>query len=263
MLTSIYNTERQLISTKSFYILLNIIIIGLFVIGYNQLNDNNPVVMLVSWLPFLLKGFSLNILISLLAMGLGTFAGLFIGWLATLEITFVRLIARWYVQLFRNAPLLVLVFFTNYAFPFELKIIDIYIPFPDWIKVIMGLALPASAHVAEIFRGAIQSIPATQWEASTSMAFSRSQAMRWIILPQCFRRMLPPWMNLYSSITMATTLSSLVGVSDLLESTRNAATTINQTNFTMLIYFAALVLFFIYCYPIARFTRQLEKRLAF
>ena len=97
---------------------------------------------------------------------------------------------------------LVLIYFTTYVFPFELHIVSWTFPFPDWVKVVLGLALPTSANVAEIFRGAIQSIPSAQWEAAQSLAFRRSQIFRLVVLPQCVRRMLPPWMNLYASITI-------------------------------------------------------------
>ena len=105
----------------------------------------------------------------------------------------------------------------------------------------------------------------TQWDAARSLAFiSRTQAFRWIILPQCVKRMLPPWMNLYASITtMATALASLVGVHDLLDTAQVASNTVARADFTVLVYFTVLGLFFAYCYPIARFTRHLEKRYAF
>ena len=60
------------------------------------------------------------------------------------------------------------------------------------------------ANVAEIVRGAVRSIPAGQWEAAESLAFTRRQTIWTIILPQCVKRMLPPWMNLYAILTMAT-----------------------------------------------------------
>lgn len=138
-----------------------------------------------------------------------------------------------------------------------------YISFPDWVKVTIGLALPASANVAEIFRGAIASIPSTQWEAARSLAFTRGQIFRSIILPQCFKRMLPPWMNLYAVITMGTALASLVGVHDVIDTAQIASNTVNMTGFTVVIYLSLLVLFFAYCYPISRLTQRLERRYAF
>ncbi len=78
------------------------------------------------------------------------------------------------------------------------------IPLPDWVKATVGFSLPVMANVAEIVRGAVRSVPSTQWEAAESLAFTPRQTMWRIILPQCVKRMLPPWMNLYSLVTMAT-----------------------------------------------------------
>lgn len=212
------------------------------------------------WLPTLLRGMGVNIGISVLAIAIGTVAGLVVGALSLSPSPAVRMVVRAYVQVFRNAPVLVLIYFTTYVFPFELNIVQWTIPFPDWLKVVLGLALPASANVAEIFRGAIQSIPSAQWEAAQSLAFRRREIFRLIVLPQCLRRMLPPWMNLYASITMSTSLASLVGVHDVVDMAQIASNTVARTDFTILVYGTLLVLFFAYCYPIARATRALERR---
>ncbi|XBS68915.1 amino acid ABC transporter permease [Acerihabitans sp. KWT182] len=212
------------------------------------------------WLPALLSGMVVNIGISIVAMALGTLAGLVIGALSLSPSRPLRYLVRLYVQIFRNAPILVLIYFTSYVFPFEFSLFHWYLPFPDWIKVVIGLGLSASAIIAEIFRGAIQSIASAQWEAAQSLAFRRGQIFRYVILPQCVRRMLPPWMNLYAGITMSTSLASLVGVHDLVDMATIASNTVARTDFTVLVYFALLLLFFIYCYPIARLTRLLEKR---
>jgi polar amino acid transport system permease protein len=215
------------------------------------------------WSPALGIGLLQNILISITAIALGTLAGLLIGALAMSPLKPLRWAAKVWVQVFRNAPWLVLIYFTTYVFPFEIHVAGQYLPFPDWLKVTVGLALPASANVAEIFRGAIASIPSTQWEAARSLAFERGQIFRSIILPQCFKRMLPPWMNLYAVVTMGTALSSLVGVHDLIDTAQIASNTVNLTGFTVLIYFSLLALFFVYCYPISRLTQRLERRYAF
>ncbi|ASL42137.1 Inner membrane amino-acid ABC transporter permease protein YecS [Burkholderia sp. AD24] len=218
---------------------------------------------LVTWTPALVGSLWVNVEISLIAIALGTLAGLVLGALLVSPLWPVRVVTRAYVQVFRNAPLLVLIYFSTYVFPFEIDIGHVALPFPDWIKVTLGLALPASANFAEIFRGAIQSIPHAQWDAARSLAFSHAQMFRWIILPQCVRRMLPPWMNLYASITMATALASLVGVHDLLDTAQVASNTVARADFTVVVYFTVLGLFFAYCYPIARLTRFIEKRYAF
>jgi polar amino acid transport system permease protein len=214
----------------------------------------------VQWTPALAHGFALNVLISLGAIAIGSIMGLGVGALA-LSHSFAGRVARLWVQAFRNAPWLVLIYFTTYVFPFEFTLFGATLPFPDWLKVTLGLALPASANIAEVFRGAIASIPTTQWEAASSLAFSRSQILLRIVLPQCIRRMLPPWMNVYAIITMGTALSSLVGIHDLIDTAQIASSTVARSSFTVLTYVATLVIFFAYCYPISQFTRWLEKRL--
>lgn len=218
---------------------------------------------ILRWLPALLWGMLANIQISVLAIALGTAAGLVIGALQLSPVVPVATVARWYVQIFRNAPMLILIYFSTYVFPFEIRLGSTYLAFPDWIKVTLGLALPASANVAEIFRGAIGGIPSAQWEAAAQLGLRRSQAYRWVILPQCLRRMLPPWMNLYATITMGTALASLVGVKDLLDTAQIASSTVNRVDFTVAVYFLTLLLFFLYCYPISRLTQYLEKKHAF
>ncbi|MEN5300601.1 amino acid ABC transporter permease [Pseudomonas sp. TWI628] len=215
------------------------------------------------WSPTLGAGLVQNIQISVGAIGLGTLLGLVVGTLLLSPLAPLRVLARLWVQVFRNAPWLVLIYFTSYVFPFDIQVAGTWVAFPDWLKVTVGLALPASANVAEIFRGAVASIPGTQWEAARSLAFSRGQIFRSIILPQCLRRMLPPWMNLYAVVTMGTALASLVGVHDLIDSAQIAANTVNRSGFTVLVYFSVLALFFAYCYPIARLTQRLERRYAF
>lgn len=217
---------------------------------------------LLQWLPYLAKGFAMNVLISILAIAIGTFIGVVLGIMELAPYRIVRAPALTYVQIFRNAPHLVLIFAATYIFPFEIVAFGNYIPFPDWIKAVVGLAIPASAHIAEITRGAIQSIPTAQWEAAQGLGFSRNQTLRWIILPQCVKRSLPPWMNLYSSITMGTALASLVGVHELLHAATDASTAVQRNDFTVVVYLTVLMAFFLFCYPVSRFTQRLERRFA-
>jgi polar amino acid transport system permease protein len=213
------------------------------------------------WLPALLRGFGVNVAVSFGALLLGTLLGLSVGALSLARGATGR-VARLYVQAFRNAPWLVLIFFTTYVFPFEFVVGRHVVPFPDWLKVVAALALPASANIAEVLRGAVQSIPATQWEAAASLAMSRRQVLLLIVLPQCVRRMLPPWMNVYAIVTMGTALSSLVGIHDVLDTAQIASTTVAHSSFTVLMYMSALALFFAYCYPVTLLTRAVERRRA-
>jgi polar amino acid transport system permease protein len=215
---------------------------------------------MIKWTPLLFEGFLFNILISFIAMAGGTMAGAVLGiWQVSL-LPPVRMSSWVVTQFFRNAPWLVLLFFCMFLLPFEIDLFGVKIPLPDWIKATFGLALPVMANVSEIVRGAIQSIPSGQWESAESLAFTRRQAMWMIILPQCVKRMLPPWMNLYAILTMATVLASIVGVSEVMTLTGQVLSAEGgRTDLLVPFYSYILLWFFIYCYPIARLTVRLEQ----
>ncbi len=217
---------------------------------------------IAKWTPLLLKGFVFNLAISFMAMAGGTAVGAFLGiWQISL-LPPVR-VSSWFVtQFFRNAPWLVLLFFCMFLLPFEFRIGELTIPFPDWVKATIGLALPVMANVSEIVRGAIQSIPSGQWEAADSLAFTRRQTMWMIIVPQCIKRMLPPWMNLYAILTMATVLASVVGVSEVMTLTQRVLAAEDRADLLVPFYSFVLLWFFLYCYPIVRWTVRLERKYA-
>lgn len=219
--------------------------------------------LLIKWTPLLATGFAFNLLISVLAMALGTAAGVLLGFARISLLAPVRGSSWLVVQFFRNSPWLVLLFFVMLLMPFELHVGALVIPFPDWIKATLGLALPIMANVAEIVRGAVQSIPTPQWEAARSLAFSRRQILWQIILPQCVKRMLPPWMNWYAILTMATTVTSIVGVGEVMTIVGRITAAEARTDLLIPIYSYVLLWFFIYCYPIAMWTRRLESRYAY
>ncbi|NIA70728.1 amino acid ABC transporter permease [Pelagibius litoralis] len=215
---------------------------------------------LINWAPVMLEGFVFNIAISFLAMAIGTGIGAVLGLMQISLLPPVRG-GSWFVtQFFRNAPWLVLLFFCMFLLPFEFNLGPVTIPFPDWVKATIGLALPVMANVSEIVRGAVKSLPSGQWEAAESLAFTRRQTLWEIILPQCVKRMLPPWMNLYAILTMATVLASIVGVSEMMTQTGRALAAENRPELLIPFYSFVLICFFAYCYPIAVATRRLERR---
>lgn len=216
----------------------------------------------LKWLPLIFKGFLMNVLVSVLSMSIGTVAGVMLGVGQESLIKYVQKISWFFTQFFRNAPWLVLVFYTIALIPFEVKIGPYFVPFPGWLKATIGLSLPVMANTSEIVRGGIQSIPLGQWESAESLAFSRFQTLWSIILPQCFKRMIPPWMNLYAILTTASPLISLVGVYDALLMTRSALMAEGRSELLLPMYSILLIMFFLYCYPIAYYTVKLERRYA-
>lgn len=219
---------------------------------------------LFKWIPFIvMDGFLFNVIISFFAMLFGTVTGVALGLMQISPLGLIRYPAKFITQTFRNSPWLVLLFIVLLALPFEVEVAGKIIRIPDWMKAVFGLCLPIMANISEVVRGAINSVPSGQWEAAESLAYSRQQTLWQIILPQCFKRMIPPWMNWYAILTMATPLCSLLGVEELITLSRQAIEAENNRPELLVPFYGfALLIFFAYCYPIAKATMALEKRYA-
>lgn len=224
--------------------------------------DMNYIEVILKWSPLLLQGFLVDILVSMAAMLIGTMLGIIVGIGQLSRTRLMRVLARWTTQFFRNAPWLVLLFFCILLLPYQVQIWDYSLPIPAWAKGIIGLALPVMGNVSEVVRGGIQSIPSAQWEAAEGLALTRRQTLRIIIFPQAIKRMLPPWMNTYAVLMMATPLISIVGVNDIVLVARAVLDAERDPGLLLPIYGLLLLLFFLYCAPIARLTRKLETRFA-
>ena len=215
------------------------------------------------WMPLILKGFGVNLLISVVAMTIGTIAGMMLGLAQVSQLKGVRAISYVITQFFRNSPWLVLLFFMTLTLPFEVRIGGTSYIIPDWIKATIGFSLPVMANISEVVRGAVQSIPFGQWEAAESLAFTRRQVMWRIILPQCFKRMLPPWMNWYAILALATPVCFIMGVEESVAFAKQAIDAEDgRPELIGPFYFFVMTLFFIYIYPIGRATVWLEKKFA-
>ena len=215
---------------------------------------------LIKWTPLMAEGFALNLIISFSAMVLGTFAGVGLG-VSTISIRRpIRRISWVTTQFFRNSPWLALLFFCVYALPHQAAMFGTTFIIPDWTKAVLGLSLPIMANVAEIVRGTIQAVPTIQWQSATALGLNRRLTLRLVILPQCIKPAIPPWMNWYAILTMATPLASIVGVAEALQVTSEAL--VSEARFELLIpmYLYLLTWFFIYCYPIALLTEHLERK---
>ena len=220
-----------------------------------------PMAALFKWAPFVLEGFALNLIISFLAMAIGTVAGAALGLMQVSLLPPVRA-GSWVVtQFFRNSPWLVLLFCIMLLFPFELDFGFVVVPVPDWMKAVIGFSLPVMANISEVVRGAVLSIPSGQWESAESLAFTRRQTMWMIILPQCIKRMIPPWVNWYCILAMATPLCSIMGVEESVTHTTQALNAEgDRPELIWPFYMFLLFIFFVYTYPIARWSIRLERR---
>jgi polar amino acid transport system permease protein len=261
------NFVKWLASIPSYYFLIGLISVMLlpslsYAIDGNE--SRSPFSTLLDWVPVLLtKGFFMNVVISFFTMFLGTVLGVFLGLGQISPVFLIQKISVVITQVFRNSPWLVLLFIVMLSFPFEITIGNFIIPIPDWLKAVIGLSLPLMANVAEIVRGAVQSVPTGQWEAAESLAYTRHQTLWKIILPQTIKRMIPPWMNWYAIMTMATPLVSLLGVTEVVALSRQAMEAENNDPALLVPFYGfCLVIFFLYTYPIARLTISLERKFA-
>lgn len=223
-------------------------------------DERTTITILWEWTPTLAKGFGFNVLISVLSMLIGTVMGVFLGVLQVSQTRPIRQAAWLVTQFFRNSPWLVLLFYCILLIPFQFEIFGVNIPFPGWIKAVIGLSLPVMAYTSEFMRGAILSIPTGQWESAESLGFSRRMTLTNIILPQTVKRVLPSWMNLYAVLTMATPLVSIIGVDDVMALTRAALSAEGRADLLIPMYLYILSWFFLYCYPISSLTRVLERK---
>ena len=218
---------------------------------------------LITWLPFILKGFGLNLLMSFVAMALATVLGIGLGLMQVSRSRLVRLPARVVTHLFRNSPWLVILFVVMFLIPIQIRLHGLQIMIPDWIKATIAFSLPVLANISEIMRGAINSIPKGQWESAESLAFTHAQTLRWVILPQCVKRSIPPWMNWYALLALATPMASILGVNEALGNAQAAMESAGaRTEFLLPFYLFLLCLFFAYIYPVAILTRKIERKYA-
>ncbi len=160
----------------------------------------------------ILRTFQVTILAILLALLIGLIAGL--GRISRIKI--INRIATVYVEVVRGIPLLVQIFYIYYALGRVVKI-------PDIASAIIAMAVCYGAYLAEIIRAGIQSVPVGQTEAALALGLSRRQAMRYIILPQTFKIILPPVGNEFIALLKDSSLVSILAVSDLLRRGREFA----------------------------------------
>lgn len=205
-----------------------------------------------SHLLFLLGGAAWTICLSLIAFIGGGLAGGVVALCRVSKIRFLRWLAIAYVQLIQGTPLLVLLFLSY----FGLSIIGLKLP--SLVAASIAMIIYVSAYLGEIWRGCIQSVPKTQWEAAECLALNYAQRMRYVILPQAVRIATPPTVGFMVQIVKNTSLASIVGFVELVR----AGQLINNSIFEpFLIYVLVAVLYFAMCYPLSAWSRRLERRL--
>lgn len=208
---------------------------------------------LQSW-HLLARGLLVTLGISASVILFGTIIGIFGGVGLLYGRWPVRWLLRLYVDIVRGTPLLVLIFAFYYVVP------GIGIPVPAWLAGVIALGVFAGAHVSEIVRGAVGSIPKSQFEAAKSIGLTFKEQMRWVIFPQAVRRAIPPWVNTCVEMVKASSLVALVSIVDLLFAAQQV---IERTRQAMPLYITLAVIYFTINFSISRVGRRLERRFAY
>jgi His/Glu/Gln/Arg/opine family amino acid ABC transporter permease subunit len=164
---------------------------------------------------FLIGGMGSTILISLIAAAISITVGLLVALPGLSTRWYVRLINRFYVEIIRSIPLLPMLFWVFYGLPIIFRQMGVNIPIDPFWGAIITLALSDSAFTAEIFRAGIQSIAKGQTEAAQTVGLNYFQTMRYVILPQAIRRILPPLANQFIYIVKMSAFASVIGMQEL------------------------------------------------
>jgi polar amino acid transport system permease protein len=188
--------------------------------------------------------------------------GVLLGTLMTINFWPLRAAIRLYIEIWRGLPIIVTIFLIFFALP------SLDIRFSPFQAAAIGLSLWGSAQVAEATRGAVESIPREQHEASAALGFGWLGRHRYVIVPQALRRLLPPMVSLLVNVLQNSTLAALIGALELLESGKRqverlaAPPPVGEGHiYALEIYTFVLVLFFVISFPLTRLAAYLERRL--
>lgn len=190
--------------------------------------------------------------LSLVAFVLGGAVGLLILFARISPKSLPPKLAKTYIEFFQDTPLLMQLFLI--FFGVGLLGMDI----SPLFTAALGLTLFTSAYLAEIWRGCVESIASGQWEAGESLALTRWQQMRFVILPQAIRIAIPPTVGFSVQVVKGTAVTSIIG---FMEITKTGSMISNATFKPLLVYGLVAVGYFIICYPLSALARHVERRL--
>ncbi|MBD8085861.1 amino acid ABC transporter permease [Limosilactobacillus urinaemulieris] len=209
-----------------------------------------------SWINirFLLQGLGITIEISVASIICSFIIGTLLGIIRYAKIKYLSAIIGFIIDLIRNLPLLLIIFFTYFGLP-NIGVKPEIIP-----AAIMALTVFESSMVAEIVRSGINSIDYGQTEGALANGLTKWQALRLIVLPQAIKNMLPALVSQFISLVKDTSLATIIVLPELMY---HAQIIYGQnTNYIIPMFVALAVLYFIVCYSLSLLARYLDKHLA-
>lgn len=207
---------------------------------------------------FLVSGMGDTILISVIAAAISIIVGLIVALPGQSTHRGWRIVNRVYVEFVRSIPLLPMLFWVFYGLPIVFKSMGLDIPIDPFWGAIITLAISDSAFTAEIYRSGIQSIAKGQKEAAQTIGLNYFQTMRYVILPQAIRRILPPLANQFIYIVKMSAFASVIGMQEL---TRRANELVVTEYRPLEIYSLLIVEYLILVLIISAGVRWLERKM--
>ncbi len=204
-------------------------------------------------LGYLMKGALATVELSVTVIVTGTVLGLVGGLLRVMPQPCVQRVVGAIVDGVRAVPLLLQMFFVFFGLP------ALGIEMPVFLSAVLAMTLWMAVNSTEVFRGAVQSIARGQSEAAYSTGLGYWQTMRFVIVPQAVRRMLPPFVGLCTILIKDSSLAAIIGVFEL---TRATQETIERTFASVELYLFAAAVYFVMCFPLTSLSRRLEARLS-
>lgn len=201
-------------------------------------------------LPSFFESFIYTIGLSIAALAFSMVLGTFLGVISTSRSKVLAGLVRIFVEIFQNTPLLIQVFFAYYALPLVGIVLSTY------TVGIVCVGLYHAAYIAEVIRSGVQSIPAGQLEAAQSQGFTFWESMRYIILPQAFRIILPPLTNQVVNLIKNTSTIAIISGADIMFRANSWSS--GNLHYIPAFGFAAF-LYFILCFPLTQWASKLEK----
>jgi polar amino acid transport system permease protein len=214
--------------------------------------------LLIKNLPFILQGIGMTLSLALATLFFSTLIAFVLGTLATLRFGWLRIAVKVYVELFRDIPLIVNIFFVFFVAPlFGLEL-------SPFAAVTVGLSLWGSANGTEIVRAGFNAVPKHQWQSAAALGLKPYEVYLFIAGPQALRSILPPFVGLLTLLVQATSLGALVGVTEFFKVGQiivERTTMMEGWNPAFTVYGAVLLIYFVICSTLSWFGRWLERRL--
>jgi polar amino acid transport system permease protein len=205
-------------------------------------------------LPYLLNGLLVTLAVSGLVVAFSLLFGVVLGTVLSYGPAPLRWPIRFYCDVIRGIPIVVLIFSVYYGLP------PLGINLNNFVSAVAALILFTTAQVIEITRGAIQSIHFGQTEAGKAIGLGFWPRMVYIVFPQALRRFLPPWINNVTDAVKGSALVSLVGIVDLMMSIQQVIGRIYEP---MPLYVLGTLIYFAINYSLSSLSRRLEARYAY